>query len=256
MGISINLKGSVAFVTGAGRGIGAACAKKLAEAGSDVILISRTKSELEKVAEQIRLNNDVQVLTQVCNLINIETVKNIVKNTIQRFGRIDILVNNAAVNYREKAFEVNLNHWDLIMETNLKAYFVLSREIAKYMVENKKGSIINISSELSFIGVSEGQVAYSVSKAAINQLTRVLAAEWAESGIRINTIVPGLTETKLINDLLSKPGYMEKAINSIPLKRLGRPEDVADAVLFMTSDLAKFITGQVLVVDGGYTTIR
>jgi len=252
----INLKGSVAFVTGAGRGIGAECAKKLAEAGADVILVSRTKSELELVAEQIKSNNDVQVLIQVCDLIDSEAIKNTVSNALQRFKRIDILVNNAGVNYREKAFEVNINHWDIIMKTNIKAYFILSREIGKFMVENRKGTIINISSELSFIGVSEGQVAYSVSKAAINQLTRVLAAEWAENGVRVNTVVPGLTETKLIRELLSKPGYMEKAVNSIPLKRLGRPEDIANAVVFMASDLASFITGQILIVDGGYTTIR
>lgn len=253
--VSIDLSGNVALVTGAGRGIGAAIAKKLGEAGADIVLVSRTKVELQKVAEQIRPYN-VRTMIRVCDVGDENSIKNTVAAVIKEFGHIDILVNNAAVNYREKAFEVDLEHWDTIMRVNLKGYFLMAREVARHMVRNRKGSIINISSELSFVGVAEGQVAYSTSKAAINQLTRVLAAEWAESNVRVNTVAPGLTETELITELLAKPGYRERAESNIPLKRLGLPEDIADAVLFLASDAAQFITGQILLVDGGYTNIR
>ena len=143
------------------------------------------------------------------------------------------------------------------METNLKAYFILAREIGKSMAKIR-GAIVNISSQLSLIGVDGGQVSYSVSKAAVNQLTRVLAAEWAEHGIRVNTVVPGLTETELFRDLLSvsRPNFLECAVNSTPLKRIGTPEEIANAVIFMASEVSSFITGQMIVVDGGYTIFK
>ena len=171
-------------------------------------------------------------------------------------GAIDILVNNAAVNYREKAFDVDLDHWELLYNTNLKGYFVMARECAKRMLAQGGGSIVNIGSELSFVGVNEGQVAYSTSKAAVNQLSRVLGSEWSKHNIRDNTVIPCFTETPLVTELLNRPGYREKYTAEIPLGRLATPENVADACLFMVSNMSSFTTGETLLVDGGFTNMR
>jgi sorbose reductase len=258
MTVEISLKGKNALITGASSGgIGGAIAKRLAEAGANLVIISRTISDLNKLKDEIINKYNVKVYCKVCDLEKSDAIPQLIKDSIDDMEHIDIVINNAAVNYRETAFNVDLNHWDQIMNINLKGYFLVARETAKTMIENNiKGTIVNIGSELSFTGVSEGQVAYSSSKAAINQLSRVLAAEWAEKGIRVNTVIPGFTETVLVTELLNKPGYKENFEKVIPLHRLAKPENVANAVLFMASDMSAFTTGETLLVDGGYTNIR
>ncbi len=258
MGVKISLEGKKAIITGASSGgIGGAIARRLAEAGADLVIISRTLSDLEKLKAQITEKYDRKVYPIVCDLEKSETIPAFLDQACTLLNGLDIVVNNAAVNYRETAFCVDLNHWDKIMNINLKGYFLVARAAAAKMIESQTaGRIVNIGSELSFVGVSEGQVAYSTSKAAINQLTRVLAAEWAEKKIRVNTVIPGFTETVLVTELLAKPGYKENFEKVIPLHRLAKPEDVANAVLFMVSDLSAFTTGETLLVDGGYTNIR
>jgi NAD(P)-dependent dehydrogenase (short-subunit alcohol dehydrogenase family) len=256
MAVTISLAGKNAIITGAGKGIGAAIAKRLAQADANLVLISRTLADLELVATEIRSDTSVKVLPVVCDVSKPEEINRAVSEAEQIFGNIDILVNNAGVNYRETAFNVDVDHWDTVMNTNLKGYFLMSKAVAKGMVKRKSGVIVNIGSELSFVGVAEGQVAYSTSKAAVNQLGRVLAAEWASYKIRVNTVVPGFTETELVTELLNKPGYKKKFEQEIPLNRLATPGNVADAVLFMASDASAFTTGTTLLVDGGYTNIR
>ena len=142
------------------------------------------------------------------------------------------------------------------MEVNLKGYFLFAREAGKRMIEGKQGSIVNISSELSFVGSKTGQLAYSTAKGGINQMTRTLAAEWAEHGVRVNAVAPGLTETPLVEKRLADPAYRQACVQEVPLGRLGKPSDIAHAAAFLSSSWADFITGQVLIVDGGYTSIR
>lgn len=258
MTVTISLKGKNALVTGSSSGgIGGAIARRLAEAGANLVIVSRTISDLEKLKADINEKYSVKVVPMVCDLENADNIPALIKNCVEELGGLDIVVNNAAVNYRETAFNVDLQHWDKIMNINLKGYFLVAREAAAAMIAaNKGGTIVNIGSELSFVGVSEGQVAYSTSKAGINQLGRVLAAEWADKGIRVNTVIPGFTETVLVTELLAKPGYKENFERVIPLHRLAKPENVANAVLFMASDMSAFTTGETLLVDGGYTNIR
>lgn len=258
MSVTISLKGKTALITGASSGgIGGAIAKRFAEAGADLVIVSRTISDLEKLKHTINEKYSVNVVPIVCDLEKAENIPLLFENAVTQLGIPDIVVNNAAVNYRETAFNVDLEHWDKIMNINLKGYFLVAREAAAKMIANKKsGAIVNIGSELSFVGVAEGQVAYSTSKAGINQLGRVLAAEWADKGIRVNTVIPGFTETVLVTELLAKPGYKENFEKVIPLHRLAKPENVANAVLFMASDMSAFTTGETLLVDGGYTNIR
>ena len=258
MTVTISLKGKNALVPGSSSGgIGGAIARRLAEAGANLVIVSRTISDLEKLKADINEKYSVKVVPMVCDLENADNIPALIKNCVEELGGLDIVVNNAAVNYRETAFNVDLQHWDKIMNINLKGYFLVAREAAAAMIAaNKGGTIVNIGSELSFVGVSEGQVAYSTSKAGINQLGRVLAAEWADKGIRVNTVIPGFTETVLVTELLAKPGYKENFERVIPLHRLAKPENVANAVLFMASDMSAFTTGETLLVDGGYTNIR
>lgn len=258
MTVTISLKGKSALITGASSGgIGGAIAKVLAEAEANLVIVSRTIEDLEKLKAEIMEKHSINVIPMVCDLENSENIPALIESAVAKLGGLDIVINNAAVNYRETAFNVDLQHWDKIMNINLKGYFLVAREAARFMIANKKGgTIVNIGSELSFVGVSEGQVAYSTSKAGINQLGRVLAAEWADKGIRVNTVIPGFTETDLVTELLAKPGYKENFERVIPLHRLAKPENVANAVLFMASDMSAFTTGETLLVDGGYTNIR
>ncbi len=255
MSVQISLKGKKAIVTGAGKGIGQAIALKLAEADCDLAIVGRTEKNLIATRKMIQGQYSVKVGVFSADLAETESIPEIVDQAVGFLGGLDILVNNAAVNYRETAFKVQMDHWNAVYDTNVKGYFMMARTCAAHM-RLSGGSIINIGSELSFVGVDEGQVAYSTSKAAVNQLTRVLGAEWAEYGIRVNTVIPCFTETPLVKELLSKPGYKEKYTASIPLARLAQPEDVANACLFMASNLSKFTTGESLLVDGGYTNIR
>ena len=256
MGIDLSLKGRCAVITGAGRGIGAAIAKKMAEAEAELFLIDKSPENLNSVKEDLTKIID-KIETAVCDIANPDDIAKTIADVKQRLGKIDILVNNAAVNYREKAFDVDLKNWQKVMDVNLRGTFIMAREAADYMIkDNVNGVIVNIGSELSFVGLPEGQVAYSTSKAGINQLGRVLAAEWGPKHIRVVTVIPGLTETELVSENLKKPGYRESFENVIPLGRIAKPEDIANAVVFMASDMASFITGETLLVDGGYTNAR
>lgn len=256
MGVEISLVHKVAIITGAGRGIGAKIAERMAEAGAELYLVDINEDGLRNVQESLK-SYGKKVVIKACDLSDAEVIPFLIADVKAQMGRIDILVNNAAVNYRETAFDVDIDHWQKIMNLNLRGTFLMAREVAGKMIEDgNKGVVINIGSELSFVGLPEGQVAYSTSKAGINQLGRVLAAEWAKYNIRVVTVIPSLTETALVAENLKKPGYREKFEKDIPLGRIAKPEDIANAVLFMASEMADFITGETLLVDGGYTNTR
>jgi len=251
--LELGLQGSVVLITGAAMGIGAACAGKFAQAGAGLILVDQNGPELERTAAGI--GNGIEILLQVGDVADPATAPAVVAAGLARFGRIDCLVNNAAINIREPALDVDPAHWDRILQVNLGGYFRFAQAVGKQMVDSGRGSIVNVSSELSLVGSSTGQVAYAASKGGINQLTRTLAVEWARHGVRVNAVAPGLTVTPLVRERLKDEQYRQMCLGEVPLGRLGQPEDIANAVVFLASELAGFITGHILVVDGGYTIV-
>ncbi len=253
--LDISLNNHICIITGAGMGIGASCAELFWKAGARLVLVDINCNALNEMQNKLDPVKST-VLTVAGDTSDPQTAEQAVNAAMEKWGRIDCLVNNAALNIREKALNLHMENWERIMAVNLKGYFLFARAVGKEMVRQHRGSIVNISSELSFVGSKTGQLAYSAAKGGINQLTRTLAAEWAEYNIRVNAVAPGLTETPLVAERLRDPVYREACIQEVPLKRLGQPQDIAHAVLFLSSSWSNFITGQVLLVDGGYTAVR
>jgi 2-deoxy-D-gluconate 3-dehydrogenase len=253
--LELSMQNRVCIVTGAAMGIGASCAELLHQAGARLVLVDIRNMELQAFQDQIDPGKESSLVV-VGDTANPETAKWAVSAALNTWGRLDCLVNNAAINIREKALEIQSESWERIIAVNLTGYFNFARESAIIMQHQGHGSIVNISSELSFVGSRSGQLAYSTTKGGINQMTRTLAAEWAEYGIRVNAVAPGLTETPLVAQRLMDAEYRSACTEEVPLKRLGQPADIAHAVVYLSSSWAGFITGQVLVVDGGYTAVR
>ena len=249
--MNISLKGKVTLVTGASRGIGKAIALEMAGAGADIVLVSRKQADLEKVAAEIRATGR-KALPLAAHMGRMEDISNMVNKAKQEFGRIDILVNNAATNpTMDPAIDVSERAWDSIMNLNVKGLFFLSQAVARIMREHGGGCIINISSAA---GVTPDILPVcSVSKASVNMVTKVIAKEWAQYGIRANTISPGETKTQFSEALWGNPEICKHILEMTPLKRIAEPEEMAGAAVFLASDKAGFITGQNLIVDGGMT---
>ncbi|MCX6004428.1 MAG: glucose 1-dehydrogenase [Chloroflexi bacterium] len=249
--MDISLKGKVALVTGASRGIGRAIALEMAKSGADVVLASRKAADLEKVADEIKALGR-KALPVTAHIGRTEDIANLVAKAKEEFGRINILVNNAATNpTMESAIDIGERAWDSIMNLNLKGLFFLSQAVARVMKEHGGGVIINIS---SIAGVTPDILPiYSVSKAGVNMATKVMAQQWAVYGIRVNTLSPGQTRTQFSQALWGNPDIYKVIMDRTPLKRIAEPEDMAQAAVFLASDKSGFITGQNLIVDGGMT---
>jgi dehydrogenase/reductase SDR family protein 4 len=245
----ISLKGKVALVSGASRGIGEASALAFASAGADVVVASRKLADLEQVAEQVKAKG-VRSMAIAAHVAKIEDSKNLVSTVMKEFGRIDILFNNAGTNpYAGPLIDAEEWAWDTTFNVNLRGPFFLAQLVAKVMKEQGGGSMINTSS-VGGLRASDLNI-YSVTKAAYIMLTQVMAKEWGQWGIRVNAIAPGLIKTRLSEALWKEPAVGETAVEGIPLLRMGEPDDVAGAVLFLASDLSQYITGATIVVDGG-----
>lgn len=245
------LPNKVALVTGASRGIGKSIALAMADAGADVILVSRKLPDLEIVADEIRKKGR-KALPLAANVRNLPEIEVLVKKAIAEFGRIDILVNNAASNpVFGSVFSVDEKLWDVVIGLNLKGYFFTSQAVGKFMREHGGGTIINVASE-SGIRPALGLGVYSVSKAGVIMLTQVLAQEWGQYKIRVNAVCPGLTRTKFAEVQWSDPKRLSEIENNLALGRIGEPEDMAGAAVFLASDAANYITGQDILVDGGF----
>jgi dehydrogenase/reductase SDR family protein 4 len=246
-----SLKGKVALVTGSSRGIGKAIAVGLAKAGADVALASRKLPDLEEVAKEIKGlgRKSLAVATHIGRL---EEINNLVSRVKDEFGRIDILVNNAATNpTMDQAIDIGERAWDSIMNLNLKGLFFLSQAVAKLMKEQGGGKIINVA---SIEGITPGILpVYAISKAGVIMATKVMAQEWAKYNIRVNAIAPGLTRTRFSEALLSNPDILSVAMMMTPMGRVAEPEEMVGAVIFLVSDASGYVTGQVLAVDGGAT---
>jgi len=245
----LSLDDRVAIVTGGGKGIGKAIALGLAEAGANVVVCSRTLSDLEEVSEEIKkIGRGSSVV--VTDVTKKEDIENIVRETKEKFGKVDILVNNAATSYMRSLMDLREEGWDKIFDTNLKAVFLLSREVAKVMMEQGGGKIINITT----VGAEKaefGMGAYGVSKAGLKMLTKSMALEWASHKINVNAVGPGLTRTEFSKPLWSNPELSKQISSTIPLGRIAEPEDIVGAVVFLASDISSYITGQSIYVNGG-----
>jgi 3-oxoacyl-[acyl-carrier protein] reductase len=241
------LTGQVAIVTGAGRGIGRAIALTLAGNGADVVVSDIVKESVDEVAGEIKALGR-KSLAVVCNVSNFSDCENMVNASRDAFGKIDILVNNAGITRDNLIMRMSEEEWDAVLDVNLKSVFNCSKAVCRLMMKQRSGRIINISSVAGLVG-NAGQANYSASKAGIIGLTKTLAKEFASRGILVNAIAPGFIRTKM-TDVLPED-QRAALLKLIPLERIGEPEDVANAVLFLASPLASYITGQVLPVDGG-----
>jgi len=246
-----DLSGKVAIVTGAGRGMGYHIALALAKYGADLVVCSRTLSELERLREEIEKFSR-RVLIQQMDVTKIPEVHAMVEQSMEAFGHIDILVNNAGVNITQWAVDVTEEAWDKVVDTNLKALFFCAQAVGKVMIKQKKGKIINISSQTGTIAIPQ-RAAYCSSKGGVNQLTKLLAIEWAHYNINVNAIAPTFIETPFTKPMFEKEGFREYVLENIPLGRVGKPEDVTGAVIYLASEASNMVTGHILLVDGGWT---
>jgi dehydrogenase/reductase SDR family member 4 len=250
--LNTQLKGKVALVTGASKGIGEAIAHFLAMAGALVIINSRKQEDLDKVCADI-VNNGGQCVGMAANVSDAEAAKAMTDQIISTYGGIDILVNNAAANPVYGPV-IDCERWafDKIMDVNVRSPFELSKLVYPSMVARGGGSIINISSIEAF-SPDEGLGIYSVSKAALNMLTKVCAKEWGKDGIRVNSICPGFIKTKFSEALWKDERWMHAFMKKVPAKRIGTPEDIAALTLFLASDASGYCTGGAYTADGGLT---
>jgi 3-oxoacyl-[acyl-carrier protein] reductase len=247
------LDGRVAFVTGAGRGIGAATALRLAEDGARVILADIDPEGCKQVAADIEKAGS-QALAVSCNVADREAVETAVQQGVERFGRLDILVNNAGVLRDNLLFKMSDDDWDTVMNVHLKGAFLCSRAAQKYMVEQKYGRIISLSS-VSALG-NRGQANYSTAKAGLQGFTRTLATELGPFGITANAVAPGFIDTEMTRATARRQGHdpqqvIEMASKSIPVRRVGQPRDVANVICFLASEESSYVTGQIIYVAGG-----
>lgn len=242
------LDGKVAIVTGGTRGIGYATVKAFLNQGAKVALFGSREETvriaLEKLNEE---NKDYPVIGLSPNLMDIHEVKDAFNKVLDQFGKIDILVNNAGISQRDKLFDYQLDDFEKIMNLNVNAVFICSKEAASIMKEQGGGVILNTSSMVSLYGQPAG-VGYPTSKYALNGMTRSLARELGKDNIRVNAVAPGVIKTDMVAALPKE--VIQPLINTIPLRRVGEPEDVANAFVFLASDMASYITGVVLSVDG------
>jgi NAD(P)-dependent dehydrogenase (short-subunit alcohol dehydrogenase family) len=242
-----DLSGKVVVVTGGTSGLGFAMAQAFACSGANVVVIGRSEQKMADVLPEIGPN----VSGKAFNLNKVAEIPALVKELRETHGEIDVLVNNAGINLKKEAEEVSDAEFDNIILTNQKAVFSLTREVARTMIPRKSGSIIMISSMAAHYGLPF-VLPYAASKAAVEGMTRTMAVEWAPHGLRVNCVAPGFIATPMSTVALeSDPPRMNRVIVRTPMGRRGTPAEVADAVVFLASESAKFITGVVLPVDGG-----
>jgi dehydrogenase/reductase SDR family member 4 len=247
-----SLTGKVALITGASKGIGQAIAETFAAAGATVVVSSRKQEAVDAVAKSIT-DKGYRAWAMACNVSDAQNVDQLIEKVIGTFGSIDILVNNAAANpVFGPVVQTDGNAFDKIINVNLKAPFELAKKVYPYMKAKKAGSVINISS-VGGIRPEYGLGLYSVSKAALISLTKVMAKEWGDDNIRVNVICPGLIKTKFSEALWSNDKIMSVMMKMLAIKRVGTPEEIAALALYLASDASAYSTGAVFTADGGFT---
>jgi 3-oxoacyl-[acyl-carrier protein] reductase len=243
----LELKGKIALVTGAAQGIGRAIALLLAQKGADIVISDINLEKAEEMAKEIEALGRKAMAIKV-DVANTNDVERMVEAILERFGQIDILVNNAGIARDKLILRMTEEDWDSVLNVNLRGTFNCTKAVIKHMSKQRKGKIVNIASVVGEMG-NVGQANYSASKAGVIGFTKTIAREFAQRGINVNAIAPGYIETPMTEALTEK--VKEGLRRMIPMERLGRPEDVAQAVLFLVSEASSYITGQVLNVNGG-----
>jgi NAD(P)-dependent dehydrogenase (short-subunit alcohol dehydrogenase family) len=246
------LEGQSALVTGGTRGLGRVMAEALAEAGASVCITSRSSDAARAAAEEIAAASGARVEGIEAEVTTADGVNHLADVAHRDFGRIDILVNNAGVNIRGTVGELSESNWDTVLDTNLKGVFLLSRAFGPAMCERRWGRVINLSSMLASIGLP-GRAPYAASKAGVVALTRVLALEWAASGVTVNAICPGPFATDMNRQLLNDPEKYAAFVQKLPVGRWGELHEIKGIVVFLASEASSFVTGAALAIDGGWT---
>jgi len=248
-----DLKGKAVIITGSRQGMGKADALAFAENGAKVTVVDISQEDCQLVVDEIEKNGG-QGLAVKCDVSNGKEVEEMVKKTVEKFGKVDILVNNAGICQFKPFLELTEDEWQKTLDINLKGYFLCAKAAAKEMAKQKSGAIVNIASVvMGQIGMGMAGLAhYSASKGGIAALTKTLALELAPHNIRVNTIAPGAIDTPMAASVKTDPKTLEQTLAMIPMRRMGKPEEIANAVLFLASNDSSYITGSIVVVDGGW----
>lgn len=246
----MELRNKVAVITGAARGIGKAIALEFAKEGAKIVLCDVDIDTCEVVCDDLK-DLGYDAISVECDVSNRKDVLNLVKKTINKFQKIDVLINCASEDLVKPFFEMEEDDWDKVINTNLKGVFLTSLYIGKKMAEQKKGKIISISSIAGKVGLAYTS-SFSASKAGVINLTKELALELSEHKINVNTIISGVLPTNIMDSILENKSTKKELLDNIPLKRIGKPEDIAKAAVFLASEKSNYITGHNLVVDGGW----
>jgi len=247
-----DLSGKVAVVTGASRGLGQYFGRALAKAGADLVITGRTLASLSEFKQEIESLGRKALPVQV-DVLSESDIENMVQAAVAEYGKIDILVNNAGLNIRSPAADFSWDDWDTVLQTNLKGNFFCARAVGKEMIKRKYGRIINMGSCTCVFGM-EGITPYCASRGGVLMMTRGLAVEWGKFGITVNVLAPGWFKTAQNAALYDNPEWVKNVKSRIPLDRPGQPNDLDGTVIFLASDASAYVTGQMILVDGGFTT--
>lgn len=248
-----DLNNQKVIITGGSKGIGREIALTFAQLGAKVIITGRDESALYTTTEQLKeLQSDCSYI--VCDMQDVKSIYEMVDEAVTRLNGLDVLINNAGINIAKPALEVTEEDWDQVLDTNLKGVFFCSQRAGKHMIPYGKGKIINIVSQMAFVGYIK-RASYCSSKGGAVQLTKALAVEWAPFNIKVNAVAPTFIETDFTKKMFEDQGFYQDVISRIPLGKLARPTDVTGSVLFLASNMSDFITGETIRVDGGWTAI-
>ena len=249
--LGVSLDGRIAVVTGAGRGLGAAAVRSLAEAGADVALLSRNKEDLDAMAAEVE-SHGRQAIALAVDVTNEAEVEAAADHVVSLFGRIDVLVNNAGQAMVGPLLEMDAGQLRRVFEVNVFGAFLVARAFGAHMVAQRKGTVINVGSIAGLAGEAE-MTAYSATKGALHAFTQSLAIEWARHGVTVNCVAPGYIRTDINKAALDDPKIGPKMVQRIPLRRVGQPEEFGPLVAYLASDYAAYMTGSIIVFDGGQT---
>lgn len=248
-----DLKGKLVLITGSSRGLGYAMAEAFAEFGARLIITDLDEGKCKEAAEKIAKDYKVETYFYSLNVAKCDNIRSVFNDVKEKFGKLDVLVNNAGIQIRNASKEFTEEDWDLLMDIDLKGVFFCSQQAARIM--ERGGSIVNISS-VTYLATTPGRTPYCIAKGGVKVLSAALAAEWAPEGIRVNAVAPGFVMTDMVKEGVRLGVVSEKQLlAAIPSKRLAQPKEIADAVIYLASDRASYITGQTLIDDGGLSVL-